>query len=66
MNSTKTDPNAGTHRVDGRLHLIHHLRDAAGNRITTVTGPLKVEFRIEDFCQLLAGACVMALPVALT
>ena len=66
MNSTKTDPNAGPHSVDGRLHLIHHVRDEAGNRITTVTGPLKVEFRIEDLAQLVAGACVMALPVALT
>jgi uncharacterized membrane protein len=31
-----------------------------------VTGPLKVEFRLEDLAQLLAGACVLALPVALT
>jgi len=66
MNRNKKESATATHRVDGRLHLIHHVRDAAGNRITTVTGPLKVEFRIEDFCQLVAGACVMALPVALT
>ena len=65
-NSKKTDPTAGPHRVDGRLHLIHHVRDEAGNLVTTVTGPLKVEFRLEDFCQLVAGACVMALPIALT
>jgi len=66
MNTNRTDPTEGTYRVDGRLHLIHHLRDEAGNRITTVTGPLKVEFRLDDLGQLLAGACVMALPVALT
>ena len=66
MNSTKTDTTTGHHRVDGRLHLVHKVRDAEGNLITTVTGPLKVEFRLEDLGQLLAGACVMALPVALT
>ena len=66
MKMNKTDPSKLTHRLDGRLHLVHHVRDEAGNRIATVTGPLKVEFRIEDFCQLVAGACIMALPVALT
>jgi uncharacterized membrane protein len=54
------------HRIDGRLHWVHHIRDEQGNIVTTVTGPLKVEFRLEDFAQLLAGACVLALPVALT
>lgn len=53
-------------RIDGRLHFVHQVRDDQGNIIKTVTGPLKVEFRLEDFGQLIAGACVMALPVALT
>jgi len=66
MDSTRTDPSSGPHRIDGRLHLVHHIRDDQGNVITTVTGPLKVEFRLEDLAQLVAGACVMALPVALT
>jgi uncharacterized membrane protein len=66
MNANKTDPSTETHRFDGRLHLLHHVRDEAGNLITTVTGPLKVEFRLEDIGQLVAGACVMALPVSLT
>ena len=66
MYTTKSDSSKATHRIDGRLHLMHHIRDEEGNLITTVTGPLKVEFRLEDLCQLLAGACVMALPVALT
>ena len=48
------------------MHLVHYVTDDKGNHIATVTGPLKVEFRLEDFGQLLAGACVMALPVALT
>jgi len=56
----------GVHRIDGRLHLVHHVRDDHGKVISTVTAPLKVEFRLEDLAQLVAGACVMALPVALT
>ena len=55
-----------TERIDGHLHFVHQVRDAQGNILKTVTGPLKVEFRLEDFGQLIAGACVMALPVALT
>ena len=66
MSSADSDQTAGVHRIDGRLHLVHHVHEEEGNLITTVTGPLKVEFRLEDLGQLLAGACVMALPVALT
>ena len=40
----------------GRLHFVHHITDENGNKITTVTGPLKVEFRIHDLAQLVAGA----------
>lgn len=36
-------------RIDGRLHFVHEVRDAQGNIIKTVRGPLKVEFRLEDF-----------------
>jgi uncharacterized membrane protein len=66
MNSATTDPPTGPHRIDGRLHLVHHVRDEEGKVIATVTGPLKVEFRLQDLVQLVAGACVMALPIALT
>ena len=66
MNSATTDPPTGPHRINGRLHLVHHVRDKEGNVIATGTEPLKVEFHLEDLGQLVAGACVMALPVALT
>jgi uncharacterized membrane protein len=66
MDNSGKESTSKMHRVDGRLHLVHHVTDDKGNRIATVTGPLKVEFRLEDLGQLLAGACVMALPVALT
>ena len=66
MKDPEKEPPSRVHRVDGRLHLVHYVTDDKGNRIATVTGPLKVEFRLEDLWQLVAGACVMALPVALT
>lgn len=53
-------------RIGGQLHLVHSETDERGNQVTNVVGPLKVEFRLTDFGQLFAGACVMALPVALT
>jgi len=66
MKDPEKEPSSRVYRVDGRLHLVHQVTDDKGNRIATVTGPLKVEFRLEDLGQLVAGACVMALPVALT
>ena len=57
---------SNNYSADERPHFVHQVADEKGNRIATVTGPLKVEFRLEDFCQLVAGACVMAMPVALT
>jgi uncharacterized membrane protein len=66
MDNNKQADRPKVERIDGRLHFVHHVRDAQGNIIKTVTGPLKVEVRLEDCGQLLAGACVMALPVALT
>ena len=54
------------HRVGGRLHTIHHLRDEAGGLIATVAKPLKTEFRLADLGQLVVGAFVMALPLAFT
>lgn len=62
-----TNPIVSTvERVDGQLHAVHTITDAQGNRSTTISGPLKVEFRLEDLGQLVAGACVMALPIATT
>lgn len=66
MTAPKPASTTDLHRIDGRLHLLHRVRDENGKLVLTVTGPLKVEFRFEDFCQLVIGACVLALPVALT
>jgi uncharacterized membrane protein len=45
---------------------VHYVEDDQGREVPVLTGPLKVEFRAPDLAQLVAGACVMALPVALT
>jgi len=66
MSEHTVKPESKMHRVDDRLHLVHYVTDEKGDRIATVTLPLKVEFRLEDVAQLAAGACVMGLPVALT
>jgi uncharacterized membrane protein len=66
MKNPEKESDSEVHRVGGQLHFLHHVTDDKGNRISTVTGPLKVEFRLEDLGQLVAGACAMALPVALT
>jgi uncharacterized membrane protein len=64
--SAQNRSTSSTHRVGGRLHVVNQVRDKAGNLISTVTRPLKVEFKLTDFFQLIAGATVLALPVSLT
>ena len=66
MSPDKGPSTAGQQQVDGQLHFVHHVRDENGNVVSTITGPLKVEFHLSDFMQLVAGATVMALPVSLT
>ncbi len=53
-------------RRDGRLHSIQEIRDRAGRVVSQVATPLKVELHGEDIAQLVAGACVMAIPIAFT
>jgi uncharacterized membrane protein len=52
-------------RIGGQVHSIQEIRDEAGRLIDTVTKPLKVEFRLQDVGQLLAGAFMMGIPMAL-
>jgi uncharacterized membrane protein len=66
MNESTPPSESEVHRIDGRLHLVHYVTDSNGRRHPVVTGPLKVEFRLEDLGQLVAGACVMGLPVVFT
>jgi uncharacterized membrane protein len=59
------DSRAAYRRIGGQVHSIQEVRDEAGRLIDTVTKPLKVEFRPRDVGQLLAGACMMGIPMAL-
>ena len=53
-------------RRNGRLHSIHEIRDKTGRVVSHVATPLKVELHGDDIAQLVAGACVMAIPIAFT
>lgn len=66
MSDTDNRSSEQRHRIRGRLHSVHHLRDDVGEVVGTVVRPLKVEFRLADLGQLLVGAFVMALPLAFT
>lgn len=66
MSETDNSSTGQPHRIGGRLHSVHHLRNDVGEIIGTVVRPLKVEFRLEDLGQLVVGAFVMALPLAFT
>lgn len=39
-------------RINGQLHFIQEVKDDNGNMVTTVTGPLKVEFRLTDLARI--------------
>ena len=53
-------------RIDGRLHTIEEVRDEAGKLITQIASPLKVELCWGDIAQLIVGAFMLGVPVALT
>jgi uncharacterized membrane protein len=72
MNDTTSTENGGRQprplvkRIDGELHSIRRLLDDSGNVVQQIATPLMVEFRLSDVCQILVGACVLAIPVAYT
>lgn len=53
-------------RVGDRLHTVTEVTDENGRVIDRVSTPLRVEFKLEDVAQLLTGALMLAVPVALT
>ncbi len=67
MNSDTTQqPEARVERRAGRLHSIQEVKDMAGRVVSHIETPLRVELMGEDVTQIVAGACVMAIPVALS
>ena len=55
-----------TTRIDGRLHEMQPIRDETGRVIGTAPRALNVEMHIEDYFQLLGGAGVISIPLAMT
>jgi len=60
------EPRAGVERVGGYLHRVVPIADGAGNIISHALKPLMVEFRPRDLMQVIVGASILAVPVALT
>jgi hypothetical protein len=50
MSDTNTDRTSGLHRLNGRLHSVHHLRDEAGEVIGTIVAfPVSFSATAVDF-----------------
>jgi uncharacterized membrane protein len=64
MSASNDRPRDLLHRINGKLHSVHHVRDDDGQIVGSVVERLKVEFQLEDVGQLVVGAFVMALPAA--
>lgn len=53
-------------RIGGYLHRIIPIMDTAGKAIHYTITPLMVEFKPRDLMQVIVGASILAVPVALT
>lgn len=53
-------------RIGGYLHRVVPIVDEAGNVISHALKPFMVEFRLRDVMQVIVGASLLAVPVALT
>ena len=51
-------------RIGGQLHEIRDVTNAAGDLLTQLVTPLKVEIKWQDIAQVVVGALAMGVPVA--
>jgi len=65
VTSSESKRSGTVSRIDGKLHSVRRLEDESGRIIGTVAKRLNVELHLEDVGQLIAGAFIMAFPVAL-
>lgn len=66
-NKTTSASKAIVERIEGELHTVRSLLDrSSGNVVHRVVTPLMVEFRWRDVVQMIVGANVLAIPVAVT
>lgn len=66
MKDKDKDKALSVQRVDGHLHRVVPIADWKGNIISHALKPLMVEFRPRDLMQVIVGASILAVPVALT
>jgi uncharacterized membrane protein len=62
----RNEETQSTQRINGRLHSIDEIRSEAGELLSRVASPLRVEFKPGDITQLIVGALMLGVPVALT
>lgn len=53
-------------RVGGYLHRIVPVMDSAGKVLSYALSPVMIEFRLRDLMQVIVGASILAVPVAMT
>ncbi|MBU1111845.1 MAG: DUF2391 family protein [archaeon] len=53
-------------RVDGKLKEITTVKDLKGKILHKIIQPLRVEFHLKDLLEVIIGASILAIPVALT
>jgi len=66
MNETLKSNPSRIDRIGGHLHRIIPISDKSGKILSYVLKPHMVEFRLRDILQVMVGASLMAVPVALT
>ena len=59
-------PKSNVERVGGYLHKVVPIVDGAGKILNYALNPLMVEFRPRDLMQIIVGASILAVPVAMT
>jgi len=66
MKETVKSSTSTIDRIGGHLHRIIPISDKSGKVLSYVLKPHMVEFRSRDILQVMVGASLMAVPVALT
>jgi len=64
METSKPEPTIK--RIGGYLNRVVPITDSAGKVLSYALKPLMVEFRLRDLMQVIVGASILAVPVAMT
>ena len=66
QDSKNSEVDRSVERIEGQLYSVRSTSDDSGKILHQVLRPLMVEFRAQDVCEIAAGACVLAIPIAFT